>query len=55
MTKDVIKRYTNGEVTVIWQPTLCELSGEVYDDLVAIGRAPDPCPLHSATVALPPQ
>lgn len=23
MSKDVIKRYTNGEVTVIWQPSLC--------------------------------
>lgn len=23
MTKDIIKRYTNGEVTVIWQPSLC--------------------------------
>ena len=33
----------------------CGLSGEVYDDLVAIGRAPDLCPLHSSTVALPPQ
>ena len=33
----------------------CELSGEVYDDLVAVGRAPDLCPLHSSTVALPPQ
>ena len=23
MTRDVIKRYTNGEVTVVWQPSLC--------------------------------
>jgi uncharacterized Fe-S cluster protein YjdI len=26
MTKDIIKRYTNGEITVIWQPALCEHS-----------------------------
>jgi uncharacterized Fe-S cluster protein YjdI len=23
MTKTVVKRYTNGEVTVIWEPSLC--------------------------------
>jgi len=23
MSKEIIKRYTNGEVTVIWQPSLC--------------------------------
>ena len=27
----------------------CELAGEVDNDLVSIGRAPDPCPLHSST------
>jgi len=32
----------------------CELTGEVADDLVAIGRAPDLCPLHIATVTLLP-
>ncbi len=33
----------------------CELAGEVYDDLVAIGRAPDLCPLHAAPgTAVPP-
>ena len=23
MNKDIIKRYSNGDVTVIWQPSLC--------------------------------
>ncbi|MBY0496108.1 MAG: PBP1A family penicillin-binding protein [Cyanobacteria bacterium] len=27
----------------------CELTGEVDDDYVAIGRGPDTCPLHSST------
>ena len=35
----------------------CELYGEVTNDLVAIGRAPDLCPLHGSngtfTVATP--
>jgi uncharacterized Fe-S cluster protein YjdI len=25
--KDILKRYSNGEVTVIWQPALCTHSG----------------------------
>lgn len=33
----------------------CELNGEVYDDLVAVGRAPELCPLHSPTIAMLPQ
>jgi membrane carboxypeptidase/penicillin-binding protein len=33
----------------------CELTGEVHDDLVSIGRAPDSCTLHTGVVsALPP-
>ncbi len=27
----------------------CELYGEVYGDMVGLGRAPDACPLHTAT------
>lgn len=35
MTKDVIKRYTNGEVTVIWQPSLCVHSAICFRGLPA--------------------
>ena len=27
MSRDIIKRYSNGEVTVIWQPSICVHSG----------------------------
>ena len=27
----------------------CELYGEVYGDMVGIGRSPDACPLHGST------
>ena len=27
MSRDIVKRYTNGEITVIWQPSLCVHSG----------------------------
>jgi uncharacterized Fe-S cluster protein YjdI len=36
MTKDIIKRYTNGEVTVIWQPSLCEHSAICFRGLPAV-------------------
>ena len=35
MTRDVIKRYTNGEVTVIWQPSLCVHSAICFRGLPA--------------------
>jgi uncharacterized Fe-S cluster protein YjdI len=27
MNKDITKRYSNGEITVVWQPSLCVHSG----------------------------
>jgi uncharacterized Fe-S cluster protein YjdI len=36
MTKDLIKRYTNGEVTVIWQPSLCVHSAICFRGLPAV-------------------
>ena len=36
MSHDVIKRYTNGEVTVIWQPSLCVHSAICFRGLPAV-------------------
>lgn len=36
MSKDVIKRYTNGEITVIWQPSLCVHSAICFHGLPAV-------------------
>jgi uncharacterized Fe-S cluster protein YjdI len=27
MDKEIVKRYSNGEITVVWQPSLCVHSG----------------------------
>ena len=32
----------------------CELSGEVDNDMVSIGRAPELCTLHNSTLLMPP-
>ena len=29
MSRDIIKRYSNGEITVVWQPSLCVHSGDL--------------------------
>jgi uncharacterized Fe-S cluster protein YjdI len=31
--KDIVKRYSNGEVTVIWQPALCKHTGICFRGL----------------------
>ena len=36
MCRDIIKRYTNGEVTVIWQPSLCVHSAICFRGLPAV-------------------
>lgn len=36
MSKEVIKRYTNGEVTVIWQPSLCVHSAICFRGMPAV-------------------
>ena len=36
MTTDITKRYTNGEVTVIWQPSLCVHSAICFRGLPAV-------------------
>ena len=36
MSRDIIKRYTNGEVTVIWQPSLCVHSAICFRGLPAV-------------------
>ena len=36
MSRDITKRYTNGEVTVIWQPSLCVHSAICFRGLPAV-------------------
>ena len=34
--KDIIKKYTNGEVTIIWQPSKCQHSGICFGGLLKV-------------------
>jgi uncharacterized Fe-S cluster protein YjdI len=34
--KDVIKHYTNSEITVVWQPGLCTHSKNCWKGLIAV-------------------
>ncbi len=36
MTKQVIKKYSNGEVTVVWKPDMCIHSGNCWRELNAV-------------------
>ncbi len=33
MSKDITKRYSNGEVTIVWKPTLCQHTGICFRGL----------------------
>jgi len=33
MTRDIVKRYSNGDVTVVWKPALCIHSGVCFRGL----------------------
>jgi uncharacterized Fe-S cluster protein YjdI len=33
MAKDVLKEYTNGEVTILWRPNVCRHSGNCFNGL----------------------
>jgi len=33
MAEDVLKEYTNGEVTIRWRPNVCQHSGRCYNGL----------------------
>ena len=36
MKKEIVKRYSNGEITVVWQPSLCVHSGICAHGLRAV-------------------
>ena len=40
--KDIVKRYTNGEVTVVWKPALCIHSALCVGGLVTARGVTDP-------------
>ena len=34
--KEITKKYSNGEVTIVWKPHLCQHSGKCYSGLPAV-------------------
>jgi uncharacterized Fe-S cluster protein YjdI len=43
MTKPIVKRYSNGEITVVWRPALCQHSAICFHGLPQVfdpGRRP---------------
>ena len=38
MQKDITKKYTNGEVTIVWKPSLCAHSGNCFRGLPEVFR-----------------
>ena len=36
MTKPIVKHYTNGDITVVWQPALCRHTGICAGGLPAV-------------------
>ena len=53
--KEIVKRYSNGEVTVLWQPALCIHSGICVEGLPAVfhsGERPWITLQHAGTDAI---
>ena len=48
------RRFAAAAPRVVWPPNTASCHGEVDNDLVSIGRAPDLCPLHSSTTPTSP-
>jgi uncharacterized Fe-S cluster protein YjdI len=38
MAEEIIRRYTNGEITVVWRPRLCTHVGTCFRELPAVFR-----------------
>jgi uncharacterized Fe-S cluster protein YjdI len=38
MTEEIVRRYSNGEITVVWRPRLCTHSGPCFRELPAVFR-----------------
>lgn len=50
--KDITKKYTNGEVTIIWKPSLCTHSAQCFKGLSEVfdpRKRPWITPEHAAT------